>query len=765
MSRSLKPRGLISILALAAFLALDRGSLAADPPPARPNTEADLDDPVLPLQPKTKRTEAEEDRLQALALFAEGRTLEQRNEQAEALRKYERAFRFDPEGVAILRELIPLAFNLNRGSEAVRYASKFATLENGNSDMLRRLGIVLTEQGEWQKALALYEKVAKAEPADDKSSANILLRMEMGRLYFLDEQTKAAGEQFAKVLTALQSPKDYGLNDRLQKAIRGEKGEGLELIFTVLMEAEQFNEAQAAIELLEPLLNDKAVAAYLRATLAAKCGETDKALSELDKYFEAREVSRDYAPYELLQEVLTSAKREKELLDRLLKQVAEQPGNTPLNYALGEVYRREGKPELAIPRYEAALDKQATREAFRGLVSCLRKTGDQKKLLKVLGQVIAKTSSLDAVKVEDDEEPKSKKEKKDDKKKTPPKKKAEPETEFGPAAESKKLGELALELYDGSELEHAAPLRAAALLAVDAKDWKLADELFERAIKAKPADKAEVLLTWGIKLLIGEQKEGAVKVFQRGVDERVLPDSNPAFSFYLAGALALAEKHDAALAAAKVAAEKQPNNARFAARVPWVLSIAKKRDEAEAGYRALLKKFDEQYDKDDVRDVLRHARLSLSNLAVIKHDLPQAEEWIEEVLDEFPDDVGALNDLGYLYADANKRLQRSLRMIETAIAAEPENQAYLDSHGWILYRLGRYEEALAAQLKAAEPREGREIDGVVLDHLADIYSALKQPKEALEVRRRAVTALEKSDEQGKIKEVRAKLAADEKAAK
>jgi len=729
-------------------------------PPSRSSTETDLDDPVLPLQPKTKRTEADEDRLQALALFAEGRTLEQRNELAAALRKYQRAFRYDPEGVTILRELIPVAFNLNRDAEAVRYAAKLAAFDGGDPNMLRRLGVVLTEQGEWKQALALYEKVAKAEPADDKSSASVLLRMEMGRLYFLDEETKKAGEQFVQVLKALQSPKDYGLNERLEKAIRGEKGEGLELIFTVLMESEHWNEAAAALEKLTPLLNDDAVAGYLRASLAAKRGETDKALAELDKYFAAREVSRGYAPYELLREILTAAKRENELRERLLKQIAEEPGNTSLSYALAEEYRREGKHDLAIPRYEASLDKQPTRETFRGLVTSLRATGERKKLLKVLGQIVAKTSTLDAIKQDDEEESKSKPQK--SKPKSTTKSDDEPITEFGPAAESKALAELALEVYDGSESEHAAPLRAGALLAVDAREWKLADELFERAIKAKPADKAEVLLTWGIKLLIGEQKDDAVRIFQRGVEERVLPDSNPAFSFYLAGALALAEKYDAALAAAKVAAEKQPNNARFAARVPWVLNIAKRRAEAEAGYRALLKKFDDQYDKDDVRDVMRDARLSLSAIAVIDNDLPQAEEWLEQVLDEFPDDIGAKNDLGYLWADQNKRLQRSLRMIETAIAAEPDNQAYLDSHGWILYRLGRYREALAAQLKAVEPRGGREIDGVVLDHLADIYSALNQHQEALEVRRRAVTALEKSDEQGKIKEVRQKLAADEK---
>jgi predicted Zn-dependent protease len=90
------------------------------------------------------------------------------------------------------------------------------------------------------------------------------------------------------------------------------------------------------------------------------------------------------------------------------------------------------------------------------------------------------------------------------------------------------------------------------------------------------------------------------------------------------------------------------------------------------------------------------------------------------VLDEFPDDVGAHNDLGYLYADQNKRPERALRMTQKAVAAEPKNSAYRDSLGWAYFRLGRFNEAVA-ELKHALTLEDA-TDGVLFDHLGDALS-------------------------------------------
>jgi tetratricopeptide (TPR) repeat protein len=723
------------------LLVLNMSLACAESEPPRPPV-LELDDPSLPFQPKVPRTEAETDRIQALALFAEGRVLAQRNENEAALRKFQRAFRYDQTSVTTLRELLPLAFTLNRNSEAVRYAAKFASLDASDPTLLLRLAVVLTEQGEWKKALALYEKAIAAEKPDTKTAAGIMLRMEMGRLYFLNDEPSKATASFAQVLAALSAPKEYQLSDRQLNALRGEKGNGLELMLTVFIETKDWPAAEATLKELPNWNNNPAVIHYLTATLLHAQAKHSVALTELEEYFTARETSRNYAPYELLRDILVALKREAELITTLEEQAKAQPGNTTLSYALAEEYRRTGQYKPAIKLYRQALDKQASREAYRGLVQSLLASEKHTDLLQTLGQIVSKTGTIDVLLDADDDD------------KQAISLLADPKL-------NEKLFALGLENYDGENIDHAAPLRALGIIALNDKNWSAAEKLIERSITAKPADKAELLLFWGIKLLIGEQTDAAVKVFQRGVDEKVLPESNPAFHFYLSSALAFAKKYDDALAAAKIAQSKQPRSARFAARIPWILSFAKRYEEAEKAYRELLTKYDPQYDSDEVRDVLREARLALSNLAVLKKDLPLAEEWIEAVLDEFPDDIHALNDLGYLWADQNKRLQRALVMIETALKAEPENKAYLDSHGWILYRVGRYEEALQSQLKAAEekPDTKEPVDGVVLDHLAEIYAKLGQPTKAIETWQRAVQSLEKSDEQGKIDSVRQKLKA------
>jgi Flp pilus assembly protein TadD len=134
--------------------------------------------------------------------------------------------------------------------------------------------------------------------------------------------------------------------------------------------------------------------------------------------------------------------------------------------------------------------------------------------------------------------------------------------------------------------------------------------------------------------------------------------------------------------------------------------------------------------------------------------LPQAEEWLEQVLDEFPDDVGASNDLGYLWADENKHLERAERMIRKAVDAEPKDKAYRDSLGWVLFRLGRYPEALAELQMAATAEPA---DGVVLDHLGDVYEKLNRRDDAVGAWRKAVDVLRKQNEAERLESVEKKI--------
>ncbi len=146
----------------------------------------------------------------------------------------------------------------------------------------------------------------------------------------------------------------------------------------------------------------------------------------------------------------------------------------------------------------------------------------------------------------------------------------------------------------------------------------------------------------------------------------------------------------------------------------------------------------------------------LSNIAIHLHRLPDAEEWLEQVLDEYPEDIGALNDLGYLWSDEGKNLQRSLRMVQAAVEAEPENAAYRDSLGWAYYRLGQHSEAIEQLEKAAEFIEDTP-DGVIMDHLGDAYLGDGRKKDAVKAWQQAVELFQKDDDKENVAKTQKKI--------
>jgi len=92
--------------------------------------------------------------------------------------------------------------------------------------------------------------------------------------------------------------------------------------------------------------------------------------------------------------------------------------------------------------------------------------------------------------------------------------------------------------------------------------------------------------------------------------------------------------------------------------------------------------------------------------------------------------AGALNYLGYMYAERGIHLETSLLLIERAVNLEPENSAYLDSYAWILYRLDRLDEA-AEQIRKAFKYMSVE-DPVMYDHYGDILARQGQLGQARE---------------------------------
>jgi len=112
------------------------------------------------------------------------------------------------------------------------------------------------------------------------------------------------------------------------------------------------------------------------------------------------------------------------------------------------------------------------------------------------------------------------------------------------------------------------------------------------------------------------------------------------------------------------------------------------------------------------------------------HQYPQADEYLQKCINLAPDFAEAMNYLGYMFADLGEQLPRARALIEKALNLEPKNGAYLDSYGWVLYKLKQPQLALPQMLKAVEYTP--EPDPTVFDHLAEVYVALHQTDKAID---------------------------------
>ncbi|XDA99314.1 tetratricopeptide repeat protein [Sulfitobacter sp. LCG007] len=105
----------------------------------------------------------------------------------------------------------------------------------------------------------------------------------------------------------------------------------------------------------------------------------------------------------------------------------------------------------------------------------------------------------------------------------------------------------------------------------------------------------------------------------------------------------------------------------------------------------------------------------------------KAEADFRTALKFSPDQPQVLNYLGYSMVEKQEKLDEALGMIERAVAGSPDSGYIIDSLGWALYRLGRYEEAVPHMERAVELMA---VDPVVNDHLGDVYWAVGRKREA-----------------------------------
>lgn len=158
------------------------------------------------------------------------------------------------------------------------------------------------------------------------------------------------------------------------------------------------------------------------------------------------------------------------------------------------------------------------------------------------------------------------------------------------------------------------------------------------------------------------------------------------------------------------------------------------------GYAALLHK---QYSKaiENFENCLNHVAAEDTSLRAqvygILGDLYQqvenpsaAEANYQKALALTPESILILNNYSYFLSEQGTRLEEAERMSAKTLESDPEEATYLDTYGWILFKLGRLREAKAYIEKALAHTVGEE-SAVIREHLGDIEHALGNRDAAL----------------------------------
>jgi tetratricopeptide (TPR) repeat protein len=409
------------------------------------------------------------------------------------------------------------------------------------------------------------------------------------------------------------------------------------------------------------------------ALLLVRTGRTDEAVAELKSQLSGAQGSLAEELHQIA-DVLGREKAGVEVMERLIKGHEDNPD---VLFALAEFLTHTGDLERAKPLLErvVAMDPRNIRAAVL-YASVLQTTGETEQSLAILSQAL----------------------------------------EDNPDARELRL--------------------AYARLLVGAKQYDKALAQFQQLSEQTPDDEG-ILYALGLLFLQREQPEAARTQFNRllELDKRV-----EAAHYYLGQLAELEDSPDAAMQyyakvghgehylAAQIRyavllgqqegiaqaqqflrglSQSNPEEAtRLRRAEAEILIEAGRLEEAMAIYNDALAE-----NPDDTELLYARAMLAekMGRLDILEADL-------REILTQDPDNADALNALGYTLADRTDRHQEALELITRALNLKPHDYYILDSMGWVLYRMGRYEEAVEHLRRAMAVNE----DPEVAAHLGEV---------------------------------------------
>ena len=275
------------------------------------------------------------------------------------------------------------------------------------------------------------------------------------------------------------------------------------------------------------------------------------------------------------------------------------------------------------------------------------------------------------------------------------------------------------------------------------------------------------------------QHDKAIAAFE---EARKLAPTDPAIAGYLVEANIAAKKYGAAIEAAKSALAQHPDDLRLTrleaqalrhdgkadAGISLLEGAVKRHTDDPAAYISLAQAYSEAERGAQAVKVLQDAQgrfpqddgiaFELGSVFDKQKKYAEAESAFRQVLSRNPENGIALNYLGYMLAERGERLDESVGYLKQALQAEPENPSYLDSLGWAYFKADKLDLAETNLKRAADALK---TNSVIQEHYGQVLFKLGRYDEAIAAWSRALAgdgdSIDRADVDRKIKAAKQKL--------
>ncbi len=702
---------------------------------------------------------------EAQTLFGLGVMRRHSDRWLEAVELLEQATKLDPESAAPYRALVPLYLSLAREEDALQACRKVLELDPDDCPTAFQLAKLLKNEGQIRDAITVLNQAADGKYAGDDAELLYNVLIELADLREKAEDYDAASKSFRRLAKHLTEQKPVLLG--------GDVLSNEEYVVALARAYEKAGDCQLKVNRY-----DEAIAAYLEsrdflakqsdaelrkkavrlnwnlAKVSISQKQWESASTYLDAYLDNGPV--DPEPYEKKVAVLRSLNREQDVLPALKKFAGRMPDalGVQLLYAKELAGLPSGRTE-AEGIYLSLAERFTNVEVYKGLFRLYQISGEMVEVLNHIDRVFTTVLSKDEI---------------------------SPETRNA----AREQGRLMLQVLrnDSSLVNSLLPVvlkeirgpkkraletwRLLAALAARAKQLDKAEVLYRRCLLLAPDRLEDTIYSGLLEVLWAQHKyDEVIALCKEALDGPRKADAANFVIFHNALSLAYSEKEkiDEALKeideVIKLSVEANKVSARC--RKARILARAERYDDAVAECDAMLKESTEA-------GQIKQVRYILASIYNTKGDNDKSDAQLLKILEDDPNDPEANNDLGFQWADRNHNLDEAERMIRRAIEVdrlqrhddpeeEPDNAAYLDSLGWVLFRKGKNEEARDWMEKAVALQLGAD-DPTVWDHLGDVYFKLKQFDKARTAYQTAVKLYDhdkRGQMEGKQEEAKRKL--------